>query len=173
MADFTQAQARQAAINAGNSPAEVDAFIANQGGARTSAQRIMSAFNVAGVAGTNDLTVFHAEKATPFGQNASETGHYLSGLVAASDPAFASPYAVPTPLQPTNGGDILPAASDGSILGHSNTHMPAPTGPLSLVQSSPTEGIAPTAAGVVVSSVPSWAYVLIGLVAVYLVMRKG
>lgn len=46
MAEMSQAQARSAAIAAGNSAEEVDAFIAREGGARTSAQRITSAFNV-------------------------------------------------------------------------------------------------------------------------------
>lgn len=41
---MTQAEARAAAIAAGNSAAQVDAFIAKEGGARTSAERISSAF---------------------------------------------------------------------------------------------------------------------------------
>lgn len=80
MADMSQAQARSAAIAAGHSPDEVDAFIAAQGGARTSAQRITSAFGVAGSVGTNDLTAFHAQKATAAGQDASGKGTYLSGM---------------------------------------------------------------------------------------------
>lgn len=82
MADMTQAQARQAAIAAGHDAAEVDAFIAKQGGARTSAQRITSAFGVAGSTGTNDLTAFHAQKATAAGADASGKGTYLSGMTA-------------------------------------------------------------------------------------------
>ena len=76
---MTQAQARAAAIATGKSAAEVDAFIASQGGARTSAQRITSAFNVPGSTGTNDLTAFHAQKATVAGADASGRGTYLSG----------------------------------------------------------------------------------------------
>lgn len=45
MADQSQSQARAQAIAAGYSPEEVDAFIKNQGGDRTSAQRITSAFS--------------------------------------------------------------------------------------------------------------------------------
>lgn len=41
-----QASARSRAIAAGHSPEEVDAFIANQGGARTSESRILTAFGV-------------------------------------------------------------------------------------------------------------------------------
>lgn len=83
MADMSQSQARAAAIAAGHSAEEVDAFIAKEGGARTSAQRITSAFGVAGSTGTNDLSGFHAQKATAAGADASGKGTYLSGGGAA------------------------------------------------------------------------------------------
>lgn len=82
MADMSQSQARSAAISAGHSPEEVDAFIAKEGGARTSAQRITSAFGAAGSSGTDDLSAFHAQKAAPAGQDASGRGTYLSGGTA-------------------------------------------------------------------------------------------
>lgn len=84
MAQMTQAQARSAAIAAGTPVEEVDAFIAREGGARVSAQRITSAFGVAGSTGTNDLSTFHAQKAAPGGADASAKGTYLSGSVGSA-----------------------------------------------------------------------------------------
>ena len=46
-------QTRQQVISSGANPAEVDAFIAREGGARTSDQRLLSAFGVGGVPGTS------------------------------------------------------------------------------------------------------------------------
>lgn len=114
----TQAAARTAAIAQGHSPEEVDAFIAAQGGARTSAQRITSAFGVAGSTGTNDLSTFHAQKATAAGADASGKGTYLSGatqgfsLAPGGAPAPA-PVPAPAPAPAPVGGDIpLPPSMD-------------------------------------------------------------
>lgn len=87
MADVSQSQARAAAIAKGASAADVDAFIAKEGGARTSAQRIASAFGVAGAQGTNDLTTFHAQKTTAAGADASGKGTYLSGATGPAEAA--------------------------------------------------------------------------------------
>lgn len=46
-------QTRQQIIAAGHSPEEVDAFIANEGGNRVSDQRLMSAFGVGNMPGTD------------------------------------------------------------------------------------------------------------------------
>ena len=94
---MTQAEARQAAIAAGANPAEVDAFIQREGGARTSAQRISSAFNVPGAVGTNDLTAFHAQKTTA--PDASGRGTYLSGANPGGLPSMSALSAA------TGGGD--------------------------------------------------------------------
>lgn len=91
MADMSQAQARAAAIAAGHPAEEVDAFIAKEGGARTSAQRITSAFGVAGSSGTDDLTAYHAQKATAAGTDASGTGTYLPGTDPSSGRGFVPP----------------------------------------------------------------------------------
>ena len=103
---MTQAEARKAAIAAGASPAEVDAFIAKEGGARTSAQRITSAFGVAGSVGTDNLTAYHAQKATPGGADASAKGTYLSG----AEPGSAAP-------APGIGGGGAPGAGSGGPAG--------------------------------------------------------
>lgn len=76
---MSQSEARQAAIASGASPSDVDAFIAKEGGARTSAQRITSAFGVSGSVGTDDLSALHAQKATVAGADASAKGTYLPG----------------------------------------------------------------------------------------------
>lgn len=108
-AGMTQAQARQAAIAAGAKPEEVDAFIQKEGGARTSAQRITSAFGVAGSVGTNDLSAYHAQKATPGGADASAKGTYLSGAMPGSGGGTPAP--VPPPGG--DGGGVQPPAPGG------------------------------------------------------------
>lgn len=85
MAEVNQSAARQAAIAAGNSAEDVDAFIAREGGDRVSAQRIGSAFNVAGYSGTNDLTAFHAQKAD------APASAYHSGMTPGMPGATTSP----------------------------------------------------------------------------------
>lgn len=101
-----QAAARAKAIAAGNDPAQVDAFIAREGGARTSASRILTAFNLQ--AGSNPAQ--SAPAPTGVGGAASP----LSSPALPSGPATTSPG--------TGSTDALnkvvePATSQGGGLG--------------------------------------------------------
>ncbi len=107
------AQSRQQVISAGHNPAEVDAFIAKEGGPRVSDQRLLSAFGVGGAPGTSNNVATPGGGSAPTGGMTPPMG---GGMTSAMPDSMAGLAKVVAPSPGIGGGGMDSLAGIGGAM---------------------------------------------------------